>query len=167
MNSIYNEQALDFAKIRAAQSPMSPTELSNYIRETAEELRLAAEGPQEIEPTVQEQALAVNPKLAIKENTIACVVCGQKFKLLTSKHLASHGLTKESYCELAGYKKKTPLACKALQRARREKMQDMKLWERVDRTKGKEVKAPKPAPVAKVAAPKDVAKSAPVTDEKK
>ena len=53
-----------------------------------------------------------------------------KFKVITRKHLASHGLTPEEYKEKYGYKKTQTLACKALARERRTKMNDMKLWER-------------------------------------
>ena len=59
---------------------------------------------------------------------------GQPFKILTKRHLAHYGLTPEQYREKWGYPKNTPLVCKALQRERRKKMQDMKLWEK--RTKG-------------------------------
>ena len=52
------------------------------------------------------------------------------FKILTKKHIATHGLTVEEYRERCGYKKGTPLVCKSLQRERRKKMKDMKLWER-------------------------------------
>jgi predicted transcriptional regulator len=78
----------------------------------------------------QDTGDTVDPKKAIKEKTITCVVCGRPFKLLTKKHLATHGLTVEEYREHCGYKKGMPLVCKALQRERRQKMQDMKLWER-------------------------------------
>jgi len=57
-------------------------------------------------------------------------VCGKTFKLITAKHLATHGLTKEEYLEKYGYKKGTALVSKSLRKARKRKMQEMKLWER-------------------------------------
>jgi predicted transcriptional regulator len=72
----------------------------------------------------------IDPKKAIKEKSITCVICGKTFKLITKKHLLSHGLTAEEYRKHCGYKKGAPLVCKFLQRERRKKMQDMRLWER-------------------------------------
>jgi len=51
-------------------------------------------------------------------------------KVLTKKHLVLHGLDAVSYREKFGLKKGTPLTCKELQRSRKQKMSEMKLWER-------------------------------------
>ena len=56
--------------------------------------------------------------------------CGKVFKLITSKHLAQHGLDADAYREKWGIKCGTPLVCKCLQRTRRKKMNNMKLWEK-------------------------------------
>ena len=53
-----------------------------------------------------------------------------QFKILTKRHLAMHGMDAAAYREKWGFKKDTPLVCKALQRERRRKMKDMKLWEK-------------------------------------
>ena len=68
-------------------------------------------------------------KKAIKERTITCLESGRSFKVLTKKHLAKFGLTPDEYRSKWGYPKGTPLVCKALQRERRKKMREMKLWE--------------------------------------
>ena len=44
--------------------------------------------------------------------------------------LAGHGLEPAAYREKWGLKKDTPLVSKGLQRERRKKMKDMKLWEK-------------------------------------
>ena len=41
-----------------------------------------------------------------------------------------HGLDADTYREKWGIKKNTPLVCKELQRERRKKMKEMKLWEK-------------------------------------
>ena len=41
-----------------------------------------------------------------------------------------HGLEMASYKEKWGLKKDVPLVCKSLQRERRRKMKDMRLWEK-------------------------------------
>ncbi|MDR1126470.1 MAG: MucR family transcriptional regulator, partial [Deltaproteobacteria bacterium] len=68
---------------------------------------------------------------AIKEKSITCLECGRTFKLLSGIHLKkAHDLTPVQYREKYGYKKGTPLVCKSLQRERRKKMKEMKLWEK-------------------------------------
>ena len=66
----------------------------------------------------------------ITEKGITCLECGKSFKLLTRRHLLAHGITAEEYKEKWGYAKETPLVSKGLQRERRKKMKDMKLWEK-------------------------------------
>lgn len=73
---------------------------------------------------------AEDPKKAVKEKTIVCLDCGKSFKILTKKHLSTHGLTPDQYREKWNYPKKMPLVCKSLQRERRKKMKDMRLWEK-------------------------------------
>ena len=75
-------------------------------------------------------AVAMDPKKAVKEKSITCLECAKTFKVITKKHLATHGLTPESYKAKHGFKKTMPLVCKSLQRERRKKMQDMRLWEK-------------------------------------
>ena len=81
---------------------------------------------------------AVNPKDAVRETSVVCLECGAKFKMLTKRHLAQHGLTPEEYKAKWGLKKGSSLACKSIQRMRRQKMQDMQLW---TRRKGSEPEA--------------------------
>jgi predicted transcriptional regulator len=69
-------------------------------------------------------------KKSIKEKSVICMECGKKFKVITQKHLRSHGLTIKGYKEKWGIKKDVALAARDIVRARRQKMRDMKLWER-------------------------------------
>ena len=50
--------------------------------------------------------------------------------VLSKRHLALHGLDAVTYREKWGLKEGAPLTCKELQRSRRAKMKDMKLWEK-------------------------------------
>jgi len=75
---------------------------------------------------------SLDAKKAIKERTITCMESGKSFKILTKKHLAKYGLTPDEYRAKWGYAKGLPLVCKSLQRERRKKMREMKLWERRD-----------------------------------
>lgn len=65
-----------------------------------------------------------------QEKSVTCLECGKTFKIITRKHLAMHGLDADTYREKWGIKKNTPLVCKELQRERRKKMKEMKLWEK-------------------------------------
>src|ERR1700741_1296914 len=55
---------------------------------------------------ISREALAAlwrDPRQAISEDAIVCLVCGGAFRHLTNTHLAHHGLTSESYKEIVGY----------------------------------------------------------------
>ena len=67
---------------------------------------------------------------AIRERSVQCLECGKKFKVLTKRHLAQHGLTAKEYREKYGYKKGISLISKGLARERRTKMRELKLWEK-------------------------------------
>ena len=80
------------------------------------------------------------------------------FKIITAKHLALHGLDADAYREKWGLKKGTPLARKALVRARRKKMKEMQLWERRRSAAGAKTQAAAAASVAPAAKPAKAAK---------
>ena len=123
----YLKEALEIVKAQASVRTMTEEEITTMVRKLSDNIRAISENSGNI---VVEENEILDPKKAIKEKSITCVICGKSFKLLTKKHLASHGLTVDEYRERCGYKKGAPLVCKALQRERRKKMQDMRLWER-------------------------------------
>ena len=122
--------ACSVVKEMAAQKTMTAEDIVAAVSTIAGGLNSIAQGvPAPAEQPALGQGIA-DPKKAVKENAVVCLECGKSFKVLTKKHLAAHGLTPEEYRAKYGYKKGAPLAAKSLQRARRKKMQDMKLWER-------------------------------------
>jgi Predicted transcriptional regulator len=121
------ESAIAIVTAQASARPMTEDEITSMVRNVAAGIQAAAES--ETAP-VELAAPAMDPKKAIKEASIVCLECGKSFKVITRKHLATHGLTAEEYRAKYGYKKKQALACKSLARERRAKMKDMKLWER-------------------------------------
>lgn len=150
--SIYHEQAMELVKAQASVKAMTPAEMIAMRDE------LAAKLAGEPEAVVVEEAVTpiMDPKAAIKESSITCLICGAKMKVLTAKHLAKHDITPEQYRAQFGYKKKQALACKALSRARKAKMGEMELWKR--RTKNTDVKVEtKPAGKPKTKAVEAVA----------
>lgn len=122
------KEALEIAKAQASVRTMTEEEILTMVHKLAVNLaRIAGEGTL---ADAGEDAPAADPKKAIREKSILCLECGKSFKVLTKRHLASHGLTSAEYKEKWGYPKKTTLVCKGLARDRRKKMGEMKLWER-------------------------------------
>jgi predicted transcriptional regulator len=123
----YLKEALEIVKAQASVRTMTDEEITSMLKNVAAGIQAAAEADAlPAEPTTP----AVDPAKAIKESSVLCLECGKSFKVLTKKHLAAHGITPEEYRAKYGYKKGAPLAAKSLQRERRKKMKDMRLWER-------------------------------------
>jgi len=57
-----------------------------------------------------------DPRQAIGETTIRCLVCGHAFRQLTNTHLKSHGLDTPAYKRRFGYNRRRPLMSLALLR---------------------------------------------------
>lgn len=123
----YLKQALEIVKAQASVRVMAEDEITSMVRTLAAHLRTLEEFPAEQEETASP---AVPPTKSIKEKSVTCLECGKTFKIITRKHLAMHGLDADSYREKWGIKKNSPLVCKELQRERRKKMKEMKLWEK-------------------------------------
>jgi len=123
----YLKEALEIVKAQASVRTMTDEEITSMLKNVAAGIQAAAEADAlPAEPATP----AVDPAKAIKESSVLCLECGKSFKVLTKKHLAAHGITPEEYRAKYGYKKGAPLAAKSLQRERRKKMKDMRLWER-------------------------------------
>ena len=126
----YVKQALDIVKAQASVRNMTEEEITSMVQGLSHQLKGIVEGniAQAEEGKVQEPA--VDPKKAIREKAVVCLECGKKFKVLSKKHLAQHGLTPEEYKEKWGFKKNQSLVTKELARQRKQKMQEMQLWKR-------------------------------------
>jgi len=122
----YLKQAIEIVKAQAAVRTMTEDEITTMIKTLENSIRNVSEG---VAPAVDTEP-AIDPKKAIKEKSVTCCECGKSFKVLTKRHLATHGLTPEEYKEKFGYKKGTSLVAKSLARERRKTMQGMKLWEK-------------------------------------
>lgn len=120
--------ALEISKAQAGVRVMSAEEITAFVQKVAGSIKAVAMG--EAASDLDFDGTVLEARKSVKEKSVTCLECGKSFKILTKRHLATHGLTTEEYLEKWGFKKGTPLACKALQRERRKKMNDMKLWER-------------------------------------
>ena len=120
------KQALEIVKAQAGFRSMGEDEIGSMIKALASTIQevVTQLGDAPGVPVVE------NPSGKITEKSITCLECGKSFKLLTRRHLGTHGLDLDSYREKWGYPEDLPLVCKSLQRERRKKMKDMKLWEK-------------------------------------
>lgn len=128
----YLREALEIVRAQASVRTMTEDEILSMVENLSKGIKGVVEG--DGPGAVQEPA--VDPKKAIREKTIICLESGKAFKVLTKRHLAKFDLTPDEYREKWGYAKNTPLVCKSLQRERRKKMKEMKLWERRTKKKG-------------------------------
>ena len=60
----------------------------------------------------------MEPAKSIQRNKIICLECGESFKMLSPKHLGTHGLTLKEYRKKYGFKARQPLCAKALSEKR-------------------------------------------------
>lgn len=125
----YLKEALDIVKAQASVRVMTDEDITVLIQRLSVGIKGIAENDSNFADTSVNDAVG-DPRKSLKEKSVTCLECGKAFKILTRRHLITHGLDAESYREKWGLKKDTPLVCKSLQRERRKKMKDMKLWEK-------------------------------------
>jgi hypothetical protein len=58
--------------------------------------------------------LRADPRQAVEQDSIRCLVCGGLFRQLTNTHLRSHRMTAAAYKRRFGYNRGRPLMCRAL-----------------------------------------------------
>ena len=126
----YVQEALEIVKAQASVRNMTEEEITSMVQSLSQQLKGIMEGEKVQQGEEKPQEPAVDPKKAIREKAVVCLECGKKFKVLSKKHLAQHGLTPEEYKEKWGYKKNQSLIAKELARQRKQKMQEMQLWKR-------------------------------------
>ena len=119
--------ALEIVKSQAGFRVMTEEEVCGMVRGLSTAIRKMLTDSEGTEALHRERS-AINR--APKDNTILCLECLKPFKMLTHKHMATHSLTPAEYRAKWGYAKDAPLICKSLQRRRRKKMKDIKLWEK-------------------------------------
>ena len=59
-------------------------------------------------------SIAMSPEKSLQKNKVICLECGQEFKMLSPKHLSSHGLTSREYRVKYGFSLRQPLCAKSL-----------------------------------------------------
>jgi hypothetical protein len=61
-------------------------------------------------------SLVADPRRAVTEEAIVCLLCGGLFRQLTNTHLRGHGMTADEYKRRFGYNRRRALMCAALRR---------------------------------------------------
>ena len=132
----YMKEALEIVKAQARVHAMTEEEITARLRTLAALLRQMNTEQQPDEQESRERA-----RRSIREKSVLCLECGESFRQLTSRHLALHGLEPDEYREKWGLDRDVPLVCRALQRERRRRMREMRLWERRGRSGKRDVSA--------------------------
>ena len=119
------EMAADIVKAQCTSTSMSAEDITSSLQNTFTVLQtlqsneVSAEAITGGEEQKDENAVTVPPEKSILRNKIICLECGQSFKLLSPKHLASHGLTGKEYRRKYGFPLRQPLCAKALSERRK------------------------------------------------
>jgi len=101
---------------------MSTDEIKAALNETFRTLQ-SLQNAETIETTEVDaapltDAPTLDPKKSIQKNKVVCLECGQEFKMLSPKHLRSHGLTSKEYRKKYGFSARQPLCAKSLSEKR-------------------------------------------------
>lgn len=123
----YLREALTIVKAQAGIRNMTEDQILSMVQGVAAGIRNAFEAG---DGAAARPARLSSPDKAIREASVLCLECGQEFKIITSRHLAKHGLTPDQYRAKHGYPRSQPLIARGLARDRRKKMERLRLWER-------------------------------------
>ena len=95
---------------------MSTEEVKAALKDTFQALKSlqAAEVFNPPESDSSESAQISDPKKSIQRNKVVCLECGKEFRMLSGKHLASHGLDSKAYRKKYGFPARQPLCAKTL-----------------------------------------------------
>lgn len=114
------EMAADIIQGQGSTKDMSIEEMQAALQKTFETLQElqkleAGESVDESSPETPQ----ISPQKSILKNKIICLECGEEFKMLSPKHLRSHGLTGREYRVKYGFSLRQPLCAKALSEKRK------------------------------------------------
>ena len=133
--SLY-ELAAEIVAAQASAAKLSAEEINALINQTYESLK-NVKADEEGAPE-EETAPAMKPKDSIKQNSVTCLECGKKFKILTKRHLKEHDLTPKEYKAKYGFKARQPLSAKSLSAKRRKVAKEQNLGQRLAEARKKQ-----------------------------
>ena len=116
------EMAAEIVTAQSSASGMNTEEINQALQQTFTVLQNLQN--QEATGAVEEGATAgagttVAPEKSILKNKIICLECGEEFRMLSPKHLRSHGLTGREYRAKHVFTMRQPLCAKSLSERRK------------------------------------------------
>lgn len=123
------EMAADLVQSQCASKAMNTEEITLALQSTFNALQALQAGEAKQQAGISEGTAAVvvpgmTPEKSIQKNKIVCLECGQEFKMLSPKHLRSHGLTGREYRGKWGFPLRQPLCAKSLSERRKKAGKD-------------------------------------------
>ena len=120
MSKTLVQMTAEIVKSQMTSKQMSTDEINTSLIETFQALKSLqdAEASEMIESETEVTTSVIDPKKSIQKNKIVCLECGQEFKMLSPKHLTSHGLNSKEYRKKYGLSSRQPLCAKALSEKR-------------------------------------------------
>ncbi|MEW6501986.1 MAG: MucR family transcriptional regulator [Thermodesulfobacteriota bacterium] len=120
------EMAAELVQAQCASKSMTTDEIALSLQNTFNALQALqldeAKGTAAEGGAVQGPAMSADK--SIQKNKIVCLECGQEFKMLSPKHLRSHGLTGKEYRKKHGFSMRQPLCAKSLSDRRKKAGKD-------------------------------------------
>jgi len=114
------EMAAEIIQAQGTTKDMSIEEMQSALHKTFETLQTLQKLESGQEVSEEETAAPqIAPQKSILKNKIICLECGEEFKMLSPKHLRSHGLTGREYRVKYGFSLRQPLCAKALSEKRK------------------------------------------------
>jgi len=115
------EMAADIIQSQCSSTSMTTEEIGLSLQNTFKTLQdlqsVEIQTPPEgltVPGLTTPAGLALSPEKSLQKNKVVCLECGQEFKMLSPKHLKSHGLTSREYRVKHGFSLRQPLCAKAL-----------------------------------------------------
>ena len=113
------EMTAEIIQSQISSKQMSTEEIKAALNDTFQTLKALQDSEAIVtEPGLEEAHPVIDPKKSIQKNKIVCLECGQEFKMLSPKHLKSHGLSSKEYRKKHGFSARQPLCAKALSEKR-------------------------------------------------
>ena len=155
------EMAKDLVMAMIKANQISPEDMQQQLKNTYASLLTLQAREGGGEGRADDGQGFVDWRTSIKKHSVSCLVCGDTFKQLSSKHLRSHDLDPKSYRQRFGMPASQPLAAKATTAARRAVVQTVRPWEKaptfIKRQEAEAAPEPQPAAAPKRAGRKKTA----------
>jgi len=115
------EMAAEIVQSQVATRQTTTEEIKIALIETFNALKGIKKveiGLEAVPAVTEEHQIFDDPKKSIQKQKIICLECGQTFKMLSAKHLKTHGLDASQYRKKYGFSARQPLCAKMLSEKR-------------------------------------------------